>query len=180
MSVLRQVATALTPEDISPVIKQSATTLAFAVALYIVFAVPELEITDWSTVWAAVGLMLLAIAFSVAFSTTRTQTHWTIIIPVISLMAIGVLRAGAGTIFTPVAILPIVWIAAEEGRRWVVLAIVTTSAAFSLEFSWYGHALSTGDAVVRVIFAPIVYGLAALVVNELPARVASGSKRTRS
>lgn len=157
----------LTPEDISPVIKQAATTLAFAVALYIVFAVPEFEVTNWSTVWAAVGLILLAIAFSVAFSTTRTQTHWTIIIPVISLMAIGVLRTGAGTIFTPVAILPILWIASEEGRRWVVLAIVATSAAFSLEYTWHGHALTTGDAVARVVFAPIVYGLAALVVNEL-------------
>lgn len=167
MKILRQMASALTPEDVSPVIKQAATTLAFAAALYIVFSVPELEITDWSTVAAAVGLMILAVGFSVAFSTMRTQTHWTIIIPVISLMAIGLLRAGAGTIFTPVAILPIVWIASEEGRRWVVLAIVTTSAAFSLEFSWYGQALTTGDDVARVLFAPVVYGLAALVVNEI-------------
>ncbi len=167
MSVFRQLAQAFTPEDISPVIKQAATTLAFAFALYLVFTVGEYEFIDWSSVWASIGLMVLAVAFSVAFSTMRAQTHWTVIIPVISLMAIGVLRAGTDTLFTALAILPILWIASEEGRRWVVLAIVATAVALSLEFSWYGQGLSTAEDWARTIFTPLVFGLAALVVNEI-------------
>ncbi|HEU4807656.1 MAG TPA: ATP-binding protein [Homoserinimonas sp.] len=163
---LRRGTPALTPEDVSPVIKQAATTLAFAFALYIVFTVPGYELTDWSSVWASIGLMVLAVAFSVAFSTTESKTHWTIIIPVISLMAIGVLRAGAGSLFTVVAILPLVWIASEEGRRWVVLAIVATAASLSLEATWHGNALTAGD-MARTIFTPLVFGLAALVINEI-------------
>ena len=162
----RRLALALTPEDISPVLKQSATTLAFAIALCIVFTVPGYEISDWFSISASIGLMVLAVAFSVAFSTTKLKTHWTIIIPVISLMAIGVLRAGADDLFTAVAILPLVWIASEEGRRWVVLAIVATAASFSLESTWYGQAL-TVDNLPSTLFTPLVFGLAALVVNEI-------------
>jgi signal transduction histidine kinase len=155
----------LTP-DVSPVFKQAATTLAFALALYILFTVPGYEVSDWFGVAASIGLMVLAVAFSVAFSTTRSKTHWTIIIPVISLMAIGVLRAAAEDVFTAVAILPLVWIASEEGRRWVVLAIVATAAAFSLESTWYGQPLSV-DNVASTLFTPLVFGLAAFVVNEI-------------
>jgi signal transduction histidine kinase len=167
MSFFRQIAQAFTPEDVSPVIKQAATTLAFASALYLLFTVEEFAAADWSTVWASVGLMVLAIAFSVAFSTMQAQTHWTVIIPVISLMAIGVLRAGTGSVFTALAILPLLWIASEEGRRWVVLAIVATAAALSLEFTWYGNGLNTAEDWTRTLFTPLVFGLAALVVNEI-------------
>jgi signal transduction histidine kinase len=163
---LRRVTTALAFEDISPVIKQAATTLAFALALLIVFTVPGYEVTDWRSVWAGVGLMVLAIAFAVAFSTTESKTYWTIIIPVMSLMAIGVLRAGAGDLFSVVAILPVVWIASEDGRRWVALAIVATGASFSLEATWYGQVLSEGE-LATTLFTPLVFGLAAFVINEI-------------
>lgn len=158
---------AIMPENPSPVIKQAATALGFAAALAIVFAAPELKVSDWSAVWAGTGLIVLAIGFSVAFSTMQTKTHWTIIIPVISLIAIGIMRAGAGEIFTTLAILPILWIASEDGRRWIVLAVIVTSAALSLEFSWYGRGIVTGEDWARVLFAPIVFGLAALVINEI-------------
>ena len=167
MKFLRPMASAFTPDDVSPVIKQAATTLAFAFALSIVFAVPEYEVTDWFGIWASIGLMVLAVAFSVVFSTSQQKTHWVIIIPVISLIAIGVLRAGAGDLFGTLAILPIIWIASQEGRRWVVLAIVATAAAFSLEFSWYGTAVTTGSDLARIVFTPLIFGIAALVVNEI-------------
>ncbi|MEX1077649.1 MAG: ATP-binding protein [Homoserinimonas sp.] len=162
------VTSALAPVAVSPVIRQGVTTLAFAAALLIVFTVPGYEVTNWSSVWASVGLMVLAMAFAVAFSTTESKTHWTIIIPVISLMAIGVSRAGTGSLFTVVAILPLLWMASEEGRRWVVLAIVTTAASFSLEATWYGHVHSAEMA--ETFFTALVFGLAAIIINEITRR----------
>lgn len=157
---------ALLPGQASPVLKQAATMFAYSIGLIIVFTVPGHEVADWFTISASIGLMLLAVAFAVAFSTTNSKTHWTIIVPVISLMAIGVLRAAVGDIVTAIAILPLVWIASEDGRRWVVLAVVSTAAAFSLEGTWYGDAL-TPEEVARTLFTPLVFGLAAIVINEI-------------
>ena len=150
----------------SPLLKQAATFFAYAAGLAIVLTVPGHEVSDWFTISASGGLMLLAVGFAVAFSTTSSQTHWTIIVPVISLISVGVLRAAVGDMVTAVAILPLVWIASEDGRRWVVLAVVTTAAAFSLEGTWYGNALTPEEAA-RTLFTPLVFGLAAIVINEI-------------
>jgi PAS domain-containing protein len=165
--IVRSVVVALSPQNPSPVIKQSATAFAFAAGLYLVVNVPGFGVTDWSAVWAATALMVLAVGFAVVFTTVHQKTHMVLIVPVLSLFAIGIMQAGVGALFTTLTILPILWIAAEEGRRWVFFTVVAATASLSLEVFWQGEAVVTVHDAARIVFTPLVFGLAAIVINEI-------------
>ena len=63
--------------------------------------------------------------------------------------------------------LPVVWIAAEKGRRWVVVASVGTSVALMLPYLIQWSSPATPGEWIRGIFSPLIYGIAAAIINEL-------------
>lgn len=90
--------------------------------------------------------------------------------PGISLVAIALLREGSngtGSIFSALIVLPIVWIAAENGRRWVVVASVGTSVALMLPYVIEWRSPVDAGEWIRGIFSPVVFGIAAAIINEL-------------
>ncbi|MFP3671243.1 hypothetical protein SB717_39880, partial [Priestia sp. SIMBA_032] len=59
----------------------------------------------------------------------RLHAEWAVVVPVLSLLAVGLLRLGTGSAVSPFAVLtllPFVWIASEEGRLNILIAALTT------------------------------------------------------
>lgn len=155
----------------TPILKQLPTAVAFAVALGIVLPNPALFVSSMALVGASAILMAAAVVISIAFAGVTRATRWTLVVPGLSLIAIGVFRAGTpgGTdaLFASLIMLPIVWIAAEPGRRWILIGAVGAALSLMLPYLIAWEVPDEPLSWVRGIFAPFALGLAAAVINEL-------------
>jgi signal transduction histidine kinase len=140
----------------SPALKQLPTAVAFALAIVFLLTVPGIEVSNEA--FAATGIALMVVATIVAAVLTRVPRFdaWTIAIPLIDFLAIGAFRAGTGgatSLFAALLVLPVVWIAAERGRRHIVILGLTPT--------------TNTNEVFRGIFTPFIFAIAAAIINEL-------------
>ena len=154
----------------NPMLKQLPTTGAFALAIIICIVLPEVR-TNIAAIILSVAVMVAATI--VAFYYTRVghfNRWWALIIPGLSLLAIALLRVGTGgttSLFGALIILPIVWISAERGRRWIFVSIIGASATLMLPYVLTWQAPETPSEWIRGIYSPIVFGVAATIINEM-------------
>ncbi|MCU1558745.1 MAG: sensor histidine kinase [Microbacteriaceae bacterium] len=154
----------------SPALKQLPTFVAFAIALLLAVLLPSVVITLPVAVFRGSVIMILATLLSLYFARLRRVTRWSLLVPGFSLLAIALLRNGTGgttSLFSVLIILPVVWIAAEKGRRWVVVAIIGTSAAIMFPYFANWDLPANAGEWIRGVFTPFVYGVAAAIINEL-------------
>ena len=155
----------------APVLKQLPMAIAFSVALILALTNSAMFVADLALIGTSSLVMAGAIALSVAFGMLGRETTWTLIVPGLSLVSIGLFRAGtpAGVdaIFASLIILPVVWIAAEDGRRWIFVAALGSAASLMLPYAvaWVPPEAAVG--LVRGILGPVSLGLGATVINEL-------------
>jgi PAS domain S-box-containing protein len=190
--------------DRTVLLKHLPTLLASVVAAIVVAVARDAVVTDARAVLAAGAVMVLATALVVLAVLRPTRTArardteeawgagdgWVVVVPLLSVLAIGLLRAGtggSGSLFGSMLILPVIWIAAEPGRWAVLLAAAASCVALLLP--WLPGVGSDTDELApwRAVFAPFVYALAAVTVNELArrlrrhlARLHSADRLTRS
>ena len=156
----------------SPFVKQSATIVAFGVALIVLLLLPadlELEVSQASTL-AGVGLIFIATAVSLWFSRVPSLTQYALLIPALDLVGIGLFRAGTGgfdSVFQSLLILPVIWIGSGDGRKYIAYAGLGTVLAFMMPFLLGVISPSGPVDVLRGIFAASVFTVAAAIVNEL-------------
>ncbi|PJJ62339.1 sensor histidine kinase [Compostimonas suwonensis] len=156
-----------------PSIKQAPIAIAFAVGLFLTL-IPGIGIQDLG--WAVSGIALLVIATiaSVIVPWERIPHFWGLLIPVVSLLAIGLFRMGTGgftSIYSALILLPVVWIAAEEGVRFVVFAMLAVVATQALPFLLQPGLLSVDGQIFRAFYTPLVFTLAAGIINDLSHRL---------
>ena len=155
----------------APVLKQLPMAIAFSVALIIALTNSALFVSDLALIGTSSLVMAGAIGISIAFGMLGRETTWALIVPGLSLVSIGLFRAGtpagAEALFASLIILPVIWIAAEDGRRWILVAALGSAASLMLP---YAVAWAPPDAAVgwvRGILGPVSLGLGATVINEL-------------
>jgi len=144
----------------SPALKQLPTAVAFAIAIVLILSVPGIEVTHEPL--AAIGIALMVAATMLAAVLTRVPRldNWAIIIPLIDFLAIGAFRAGTGGVtsfFSSLLVLPVVWIAAERGRRHIVIAGIGTSFALFMPFMLGLADASNFSETFRGIYSPFVF-----------------------
>jgi signal transduction histidine kinase len=155
----------------SPALKQLPTTVAFTGATIGAILVPPILITNAYAV--IVGSVFMTIATLIAVYFTRQPNYdrwWALIVPGLSLTAIAFLRVGTGgaaSLFSALIVLPIVWIATERGRRWVVVSILGTLAALMLPFVFELRLPADESEWAGGIFTPVVFGVFAAIINEM-------------
>ena len=156
----------------TPLMKQLPTAAAFALAL-VTIPIEGNIVTLPGRFYVGIILIVLATVLAITLPWRRLNRHWAILIPCMSLIAAGALRVGTGGADSPYAsilLLPFVWIATEEGRLNAVLAGLGIFIVLVVPIL-VSDAPSTVNDVVHVIYAPIIYGAVALVVNEIAHRV---------
>jgi len=157
-------------DDPSPALKHAPTGIAFIVAFVLALVVPGIEITSIAAASSAVWLMAFAIALAVLFTRIPSLRHLAVVIPCVDLLAIGLLRVGTGgvaSLFASLIILPVVWIAAERGRRYIVVAAIGTSVALMMPFILGFSTFEQPSDWLRGIISPVIFAMAAAVINEM-------------
>jgi len=157
-------------DDPSPALKHAPTGIAFIVAFVLSLVVPGIEITSIAAATSAVWLMAFAIALAVLFTRIPTLRHLAVVIPCVDLLAIGLLRVGTGgvtSLFASLIILPVVWIAAERGRRYIVVAAIGTSVALMMPFILGFSTFEQPSDWLRGIISPVIFAMAAAIINEM-------------
>lgn len=160
-------------------LRQLPTVVSFVVAMAVIAFLPGVHVAHRPSVIASIAIEAVATVLALALAhrpgTDRpTGDPVALVVPVLSLLAIGLLRVGTGgveSLFTPMLILPIVWIAAEPGRRHVLLATVMSSLALAMPYLVGQTGGDDGRGPWRAVYGPFVYALAALTINELARQV---------
>lgn len=157
-------------DDPPPIVKQSATVAAIVAATLLTLLVPGLEFTDVPV--AVGGIVVIAIATVLALILGRTPEllPYAIIIPLIDIIGIGAFRAGTGgvgSLFASIVLLPVVWLAAMDGRRYIVYAGVGTSVALAMPYFFTMSWPQTTQEWLRWFFTPVVFAVAAGIINEI-------------
>jgi signal transduction histidine kinase len=152
----------------SPFLKQLPLALAFSAAVLAVVISPSIDFSVWPAALLGMWGIIVATAASALFTIQPSLSRLALIIPILDLVALGLFRSGTGggtSPFSSLIILPVVWIAAENGRRYVIIAAAGTVVALTDLFGL--GATATQSDFTRSIFAPLVFALAAAIVNEL-------------
>lgn len=166
----------------SVLMKQIPTLVGFGLALVVVLIPDFVPVDHPEYVWAGIGLLVLATILAAAVPWQRLNTGWIVIVPLASMLAIGLLRLGTGGSTSPIAVillLPFVWIATEEGR-WKILVATFGMFVVLLAPLVVTGVPSTPVDLVRALFSPMVYLILATVINEIAHRLRSQLAATKA
>jgi len=154
----------------SSAVKQSATAIAVVAAAVLTFIVPGLGFTNTPAAVSGIAIIAFATLLSLVFTHFENLDRYALLIPLIDLFGIGAFRAGTGgvaSLWTAIIILPVVWLAAAEGRRYIAYAGIGTSLALMtpaiLTLTWP----QVPGEWIRGVFTPVIFAVAAAIVNEL-------------
>ncbi|WP_082059847.1 PP2C family protein-serine/threonine phosphatase [Frigoribacterium sp. MEB024] len=157
-----------------PVLKQGFVFFFVLMAALVSTVIPWLPVTDAPTMWAGVSAALFGVAFAAAASWRPRLLAWEIVIPAADFVAVGLLRYGTGdsrSVFVPIILLPIVWIAVWAGRSNIVWLLVGSAVTFLLPFVIDPGGRAPSE-FIRIVFSLAIYATVGLAINEL-ARQAS-------
>jgi len=156
--------------DPSPFVKQSAAIIALLVSLAAVLVVPGLEPTHPSAVWVGAAIVVAATVVAFVLSQSQGLARYASIVPLIDFVGLGLFAAGIGGVYSnffALIILPVLWIATGDGRRFVGYAIVGTVQAITVGFAVSGSLPETASDWFACVIATILATLTAAIVNEL-------------
>ena len=114
-------------------------------------------------------LVFLATLYAAWLSTRGIFEGFVVmIVPMVDIVAFGLFRTGTGgtaSLFGSLLLIPVVWLAAAPGLRYVVFVALLSSFNYSIHFITDPPT----DSVewVRAIVAPLVFAVVAAVINEL-------------
>jgi sigma-B regulation protein RsbU (phosphoserine phosphatase) len=161
---------AIALEDQSPLLKQVPVLLLFATALALSLTVPTITITSATALIAAAALMVAVTAYAAGLSRYHPTRQLVLIVPLLDFIAVGVLRYATGestSIFASLAILPVVWVAAFPGRRYILYAFIGVCVGLLTPFILGSTIQDNPNEVARGLFSAAAFGLAAAVINDL-------------
>lgn len=166
----------------APVMRHAPTTIGFFAALIITATVPGLEFSSWTAVVGGIVAMLAAVGLAVLFTVVPSLRHLAIIIPFVDFIALGMLRAATGgslSLFGALLIFPVLWVASENGRKYILFAGLGTSVSIMMPFILGVSELQLASDWLRGIISPIIFAAAAAIVNELSRQGRMRTKRVR-
>jgi hypothetical protein len=144
-----------------------------AVAVVLSLAVPQLA-ANRADLLVALAFTLMASVWAVVL-TIRGLTFGALVnvVPAVDFLALGVLRWATGSsasVFTALAVLPVVWIAAQVGRRYVVYAALGTAVVILTPFLFGNSGTHVAGEFIRLGVVLVSYTTLAAVVNHLSQR----------
>jgi len=170
MTIARAITRLLNVETPSPSLKHAPTTIAFAAAVVIVVAVPGVDFTSTIAAFAGIWAIALSTGLAAFFSWMPALRHLAILVPCIDLLALGAFRAGTGgtsSLFASLILLPVVWIAAERGRKFIIVAGVGVSIALMMPYILGFNQIETTSDWLRGVISPVIFAIAAAIINEM-------------
>ncbi|MFE7197323.1 sensor histidine kinase [Microbacterium oxydans] len=153
----------------SPLLKQAPTVTATVIASILTWWVPDLPMTHVAPAVAGIILVLAATAFAAVLTARGVHEGWALLlIPIVDIIGLGLFRTGTGgatSLFSSLVLLPVVWLAAAPGIRWVFVVGGLTSIALLMPYVTAPPATSV--EWLRGVVGPLVFSAVAAVINQL-------------
>ncbi|WP_336501560.1 PAS domain-containing sensor histidine kinase [Microbacterium paraoxydans] len=153
----------------SPIVKQVPTLVAAAIAGVMTWAIPSLPFTDVVLALTGLAVVLVATLHAGVLSALHVREGWIVLlVPMVDIVGLGLFRAGTGgaaSLFGSLVLLPVIWIAAAPGIRWVFVVGAFTS--FALLIPYVVEPPTNAVVWLRGVVGPLVFAAVAAVVNEL-------------
>jgi signal transduction histidine kinase len=153
----------------TPLLKQAPTTALFIIASLIVI-IPGVQVSNPTAVTGSVVAMVVATVFASVITRKESWGHLSLIVPAIDFLAVAALRYGTGeaaSMFATFVVLPLVWFAAEAGRRFIVFGTLGAAVVAFTPFLLGKSVLLNQEQFLRSVFSCVVFGIAGAVINEL-------------
>lgn len=161
-----------TVDTTSPAIRQLASVLGLVLAFAVMAIVPGAVIIHPVPAWTGVVVVVVLAVAAFVIPWAKIGPCWQLVLPVATMLALGLFRAGTGgtqSMFTSLVLLPLIFIAAEPGRRAIWLAAATSVLTIAIPYI-IGTAPWSDPLILRVIFTPLVFAVIACIINELSHR----------
>ncbi|MFB2556406.1 sensor histidine kinase [Herbiconiux liangxiaofengii] len=153
----------------SPLLKQVAALVAFALATIVVLS-PVVVQVEPALVLAADALVLAAAGFAALLPRLRIAPGWELAIPIATFVAVALMRVGTGgqgSPFGALLVIPLVWIASEPGVRNILIAAAGVAFTIAFPFAVGVSAIESAADTVRLVFTPVVFTIAAVLINQI-------------
>ena len=154
----------------TPVTKQAPLVVMFAIAVLLTLLLPTVQFSNSVVSLAGAFGVFVATMLAIAATYSKHLEHLAVLVPIIDLLALGTYRSGLnddGILFSALLVLPVVWLASERGRRYIIVAAVGTSLALLTPNIVNGTPPQNAYEWLRGIFTPVVFAVAAAIINEL-------------
>lgn len=153
----------------SPLVKQTPTFIPTVAAVLLTWWIPDLPVTHFIAVVLGVGLVLAATVHAAVLSARRVYDGWIVLlVPLIDIVGLGLFRTGTGgasSLFSSLVLLPVIWIAAAPGIRYVFVVGGLTSLALLMPY--FADPPHSAVDWLRGVIGPLVFAAVAAVINEL-------------
>ena len=130
---------------------------------------PWLTVTDAPLMWTGVAIALVCLVVAAVAARVPAVMRVELLVPAFDFLAVGLLRFGTGdgaSVFTAIVVLPVVWVAANPGRRHVVWPVLGTTGTLLLSYL-IAPTEPRPSELVRLVIVVFVFGATAAVTNEL-------------
>ncbi|MCZ4299713.1 sensor histidine kinase [Microbacterium oxydans] len=156
-------------DDPSPLLKQAPTVIAAVLAGLLTWWVPDLPVTHAASAVGGIALVLGATVLAAVLTARGIHDGWAVLlIPILDIVGLGLFRTGTGgpgALFSALILLPVVWLAAAPGIRWVFVVAGLTCVALLMPY--LTDPPHTSTEWLRGVVAPLVFAAVAAVINQL-------------
>ncbi|WP_291046820.1 ATP-binding protein [Herbiconiux sp.] len=152
-----------------PLLKHGAALTGFALATLILVSPMDIAAVVWPVV-VADALVLAAAVFAIVLPRTALPPRWEIVIPIVTFVAVALLRTATGGQLSPfgaLMIIPVVWIASQPGLRYVLISFAGVLGVVAVPFLVGISSVSVAADVARLVFTPAVFAIAAVLINQI-------------
>ncbi|KQS17576.1 PP2C family protein-serine/threonine phosphatase [Frigoribacterium sp. Leaf186] len=170
------------PVEKVPLFRQSFISVLIVSAAVLSTILPWLVVTDVVTMWLGVVVALAASAFTGLMARHAELRRWELVVPAADFVAVGLLRYGTGaerSVFLPIVLLAVIWIASWPGRRNVLLPLAGTCVTLLMPYLFDPGGRGPSE-LIRLAFALVVYATVAASVNELARQAKARLERARA
>ncbi|MGM1017393.1 MAG: sensor histidine kinase [Actinomycetota bacterium] len=156
-------------DDPSPLIKQAPTAIAVLMVVFVMGITPGLNYSNVGFALSGITLVTVATVYAGSLSVRRIYEGWVVLlVPMADIIGLGLVRTGTGgpnSLFSSLVLLPVIWLAAAPGIRYVFAVAVFTAIALMMPYI----VDPPTDQVVwlRGVIGPLVFAAVAAVINEL-------------
>ena len=153
----------------SPMLKQAPTVIATVIAGVLTWWIPGLPLTNALPAFLGITLVLAATLLAAVLTARGVQDGWVVLlIPIVDIVGLGLFRTGTGgatSLFSSFVLLPVVWIAAAPGIRYVF--VVGGLSSLALLMPYFADPPTNSVEWLRGVVGPLVFSAVAAVVNQL-------------
>lgn len=157
----------------APIIRQVPTLIGTAVATLLTTVIPASAVTDIPVFASGAVVIVLATLWAVVVGRRPHLAHLASLVPVLDFVGLALMRTASGgtvSIVSSLAILPVVWLAMEAGRRNVVYAAAGGLVVVMAPIVATGLYRDSPGELLRGFFVAFVYAVAAMAINEVARR----------